>query len=112
MKMEIESVTIAAAASLSSAASCQGRALAGILMPAAWTAADLTFQASVDGTTYGNFYTVAGAEITVIATVDNFIQIEPSGFSGPLYLKVRSGPAGAAQNQAAARIITLVFREV
>jgi len=110
--LEMETVVIALGASLSGAATMEGRALAGIVMPAAWNAADLTFQASHDGTTYNNLYDAAGTEVTVTASTSRFIQIATERYAGPLFLKVRSGTAGAAVVQTAARNVILIFREI
>lgn len=104
--------TIAINESLSGAVDLEGVMVVGIVMPAGWTAADLTFQFSADGTTYGNVYNEAGAEFTIDAAVDRFIQVQPEHFWGARYLKVRSGTAGSAVAQDAARTITLVTRPI
>ena len=65
---EAQTVTIAATASLSDAARLpNGHEVVGITMPAAWTAANLTFQASPDGSTFYNLYDDEGNEVTVTA---------------------------------------------
>ena len=54
----IHTATIALSGSLSAAVAIPlTHNLVGLVMPAAWDAADLTFQGSFDGTTYGNLYT-------------------------------------------------------
>jgi hypothetical protein len=109
-------VTIANNESLSSAAWIWRNnhlgTVAAIVMPADWTAADLTFQASVDNSTYWNVYDADDAEVTVQAAEDRHIILDPADFAGCPYLKVRSGTSGAAVNQGAARTIQLVLREV
>lgn len=104
--------TIANGASLSDAVDLGGKLLGGILMPAAWTAANLTFQASADGVTYGNVYDAVGDEYTVTAAASRFIALDPSMFSGAQYVKVRSGTAGSPVNQGAARVIVLSSRDI
>lgn len=86
--------------------------LVGIIMPAVWSAASLTFQASNDNSTFADLYNAAGAEITVTASTSRWIALDPADFVGIAYLKVRSGTAGAAVNQGGDRVITLVFRPV
>lgn len=110
-----DTVTIASAASLSGAINLGGRAPVGILMPAAWTAASLTFQASLDGVTFGNVYapdpTGVQAEVEHATDVDRWVTLFPDQFAGARYLKVRSGTAGTPANQGAERILTVVLRE-
>ena len=87
-------------------------ALVAIIMPPAWTTADLTFQASNDGTNFFNMYNVAGSELTAEAGALRWIEIQPVDFSGVPFVKVRSGTAGSPVNQGATRSITLLFRPV
>jgi len=112
-RTEIETVTIAEAASLSSAADLMGSVLVGIVMPAAWTAANLTFQASANGTIYNNLYDDSGNEVGATAAVDRFIAFDSNAnFQGVRWVKVRSGTSGAAVTQAAIRTLTLVARAI
>jgi len=106
-------VTIANGESLSAAANLDRLALVGIVMPSGWTAADLTFQAceTYDGT-YVDIYDTGGNEVTVTTAASRWIAIAPQDFLSARFLKVRSGGAGAAVNQAADRTITLILRPV
>jgi hypothetical protein len=107
-----ETATIANGASLSGAVDLgAGAILSGIQMPAAWTAAGLTFQVSADGVTYANKFDAYGSEYSVpsaSATASQFISLPPSDFLGVRYIKVRSGTAGSAVAQGAERLLTLV----
>jgi len=105
---EAEAATIASGASLSAGVNLSGRVLAGVYMPASWTSADLTFQASNDGSTWFNVYMDA-AEVTVAATAATYVAIDPVAFLGVKHIKVRSGASGAAVNQAADRVLTLML---
>lgn len=107
-----ETVTIANGASLSDAVDISGAAVVGIVMPAVWTAAELTFQASADGTAYNNLYSDDDSEYSVQAAAARYIHIVPSEFAGIRYLKVRSGTSGTPVNQGAERTVTLVVRPV
>ena len=53
---EAEPILIAGGTSLSSGLNLGGRVLTGVFMPASWTAANLTFQASYDGVTFYDMY--------------------------------------------------------
>lgn len=103
-------VTIAASGSLSSAVRLKpGYDIAAIVMPSAWTAADITFQASADnGTTYNNVYDEDGNELTLTVAASRYVVIAPNQFRGAELIKVRSGTGASAVNQAAARSLTLV----
>jgi hypothetical protein len=101
---------IANGASLSGAVALGAGAPVAIATPAAWTAANLTFQGSVDGTTFLNLYDDAGTEVTVTAAVDRYIALSASLFAGCRFLKIRSGTAGTPVNQGAARTLTVVTR--
>jgi len=81
-----------------------------VIIPAAWTAAVLTFSVSVDGSTYNNLYDDGGNEVTVQADVDRFITLPPALFAGFVDFKVRSGTSGSPVNQGAERSLTVVLR--
>lgn len=101
--------TIANGASLSDAVQLDGSALVGIVMPATWTAANLTIQASHNDSTYNNVYDELGTEKTIVAAASRYISLNPADFAGSDSIKVRSGTAGTPVNQAAARSVILVL---
>jgi hypothetical protein len=98
-------VSIVINTSLSVAVQVMGGLLAVIEMPAAWDAANLTFQSSGDGVNYFNVYDELGTEVTVTAAASRRIRLDPTQWAGVQYLKLRSGTAGAAVNQTAARTL-------
>lgn len=105
-------VTIAINESLSGAADLDQYTLAAVVLPAAWTAAALTFQVTYDGTNYFDLSDYFDGEVTVsstIAVASKAISLRPSQFLRVAGVKVRSGTSGTPVNQAAARIITLVY---
>jgi len=104
-------VSIAINTSLSSAVTIRGGLVAVIEMPAAWDAANLTFQSSGDGTNYFNLYDEVGTEVTVTAAASRRIRLEPTQWAAIKYLKVRSGTAGTPVNQTAARTLYLELLE-
>jgi hypothetical protein len=107
----VKTATIANGTSLSAAVDLTGLTLVGIQMPSAWTAADLTFEASTDDGTYDDVYDGA-LEYSVSAAASRFIRIAPSDLVSAQYLKVRSGTSGTPVNQLAERAITLIARPI
>lgn len=95
--------SIEADASLSGAIAILGAAPMAIVMPSAWTAADLTFQVSHDGTNYYNLYYGGSEERILSPTAGTAVALDPGVFACWQYMKVRSGTSGTAVNQAAAR---------
>lgn len=109
---EAKAATIAAGASLSGAVDLDGCHPVGLVMPAAWTAASITFQVSLDGVTYNNLYDSSGSEYTITTAASRRIILPPSDFAGVNYLKLRSGTSGAPVNQVAQAVIQVVARAV
>jgi hypothetical protein len=84
-----------------------------IQMSTGWSAADLTFQVSADGTTFFDKYDGPGGyEYTIKAAASRSIDLNPSDWLGASWIKVRSGTTGTPVNQGADRALTLVVREV
>jgi hypothetical protein len=107
--VETLTCTIENGGSLSGAVDLGGRKLVAIDMPASWTAASLTFQASPDGATYDNMYDGATERsLTVAASYYSMLNI--GDWIGVRYMKVRSGTSGTPVNQGGARTITLVVQ--
>lgn len=106
-------VSIGAGASLSGGIDCLGQTLVGIILPAGWTTATLSFQGSVDGTNWYNIYAASGSEVvTGSFSASSYVALDPADFAGVPQLKVRSGSSSAATNQVSAVSPTLVFRGV
>lgn len=99
--------TILSGESLSAAVNLAGHVLCGVYMPAAWTAAGLSFQASIDGETFVDIYS-AGAELTAAAGASQYVALDSMLFLGVRSIKVRSGTAGVPVNQGADRALILV----
>ena len=115
--IQVEEVAIANGESLSGTVDlgAGARQLVGVQMPAAWTAASLTFAVSHDGTTFVPLYW-DGAEYTVLAAggaaASLGVSLEPSAFAGWPYVRVRSGTAGTPVNQGAERTLQVLTRAV
>jgi hypothetical protein len=103
---------IANGASLSAEIDCGSRVLGAILMPAAWDAANLTFQfATESGGTFVDLYDDAGTEYLVVAAASRAIALHQAAFKNVPFLKIRSGTAALPVNQTDDRDLTLVFSE-
>ena len=105
--------TIANGQSLSGVIDLEGRTMVGIIMPAAWTAASLTFQACATQTgTYSDLYDDSGIEVAVQAAAARAIAVDLAALKlAPWrYLRIRSGTSGTPVNQGAERILTLVVK--
>ncbi|MGY4295388.1 hypothetical protein ACVWXN_003483 [Bradyrhizobium sp. i1.4.4] len=106
----LEPITILSGQSLSSASvHLHQQRMFAILMPAAWTAAALTFQASIDGTNFFNVYDDAGNEVTVQAAASRFVVLaSPLLYLGIQRLMIRSGTNGTPVAQGADRVLQLI----
>lgn len=107
-------VSIPNGGSLSAAVNVpQGLTLVGIQMSAAWTAAAITFQGSVDGSVFQDMFNAAGTEVSVTTAAGRFVALDPGVYQSFVkQIKVRSGTSGAAVNQAAQRDLYLVFLDL
>lgn len=107
-------VTIANGAALSGLADLGGVVLVGIVMPAAWTTAALTFSASAEPSTgsqtFSDLYVSGGTELSYTVVAAHYIAVDPANWYGIRFVKLRSGTGGAPVNQAADRILTLIGR--
>jgi hypothetical protein len=112
VRFTTQTVTIANGASLSNEVDLETKTLIAIDMPASWTAANLTLQASVDNSTWDNVFDSLGTEVTITAAASRFILLNPADFVSVRYLKVRSGTSGTPVNQGGARTITLIVRAI
>ncbi|WP_354163759.1 MULTISPECIES: hypothetical protein [unclassified Bradyrhizobium] len=85
-----------------------GYRLAGIIVPAAWLAAVVTFQWSPDGTTWYDMYKADGTEYSVTPVAGKLTTIPVVDFIACRYLQLRSGTSAAPVNQTATRAITVI----
>lgn len=106
--LDYQDVTIANNGTVSTAANFGEKVLCGLTMPAAWTAADLTFQISYDGgSTWTALYDDGGTAVKVTSPgAGKYLALDPSAFAGVVRLKCVSSVA-----QGAARTLTLVSRK-
>lgn len=105
---EAESVAIASGQSLSASINLGGRIPTGVYMPAAWTAAGLSFQASQDGSAWYDIHG-SGGEVTTSASAGIYVGLNTEAFYGVNFLKVRSGTSGSPVVQGADRALSLML---
>lgn len=103
------SALIASGGSLSGAIDLGDHRLFAIQMPASWTTAGLTFQASYDGVTFADVLESEATEVAVSAAASKYIVIQnPARWLGIRYLKIRSGTSASAVNQGAERTLQVI----
>lgn len=104
---------ISAGASLSGIVNLGCLTLHGVIVPAGWAAADLTFQASNDGgVTWFEVYTATNQEVDYPNTPGTWIVIDPALWRGINCLRVRSGTKASPVAQTAAQVLVLVLQPV
>jgi hypothetical protein len=109
--MDTRTATIASGQSLSTAIDLGDAKYIGIIMPAVWDTAGLTFQASDEKEgTYRDVYDAAGTEYTVTAAAGRAFLLDSTKFAAWRFLKIRSGTAGTAVNQTAERKILVALK--
>lgn len=109
-------VQIAAGASESAQVDIGGYTAVGLIVPASWTTAGITFQASADGgTTWFELVDDTNTALGVSSIANGagrFVALDPAQWRGVRSLKIRSGTAGAPVVQTAAVTLTLLTRFV
>ena len=102
-------VTISNGTSLSPAVLIGPKTLVGVALPSGWAAANLSLQASWDGTNYFEFGNSAGLfAITTSGTVGEVIGLDPNIFRGIVAIKIRSGTAASPVNQVGDQLVQVI----
>lgn len=91
--------------SLSGAIDAENRWVYRLEMPASWTAASITFQASTDGSNFFDLYDDEGQEVTAAVNANRAVCLDYHLLFLVRYLKLRSGSASAPVAQTGARSI-------
>ena len=108
---------ISAGQSLSAQVDIGGWTLVGIIVPATWTTAGISLQASYDGgTTWSELVDQTAAAIGCSSltggTLSYFVAVDPTKLRGVRSLKVRSGTQAAPVVQVGAVTLQLLTRFV
>lgn len=105
--------TIAAGTSLSAAVGLGIKTLVGIVMPAAWTTAGLTFQSSVDGgQTFVELLGSTGTALGLTVAASQHIAVDPALWRSVNNIIIRSGTLGSPVNQVAQASLILLVKPV
>jgi len=114
--LRTRTATIASGASLSGAVTVDGEAVVAVITPAAWTAAALTFEKSIDGAAFFPVFDV-DAELDVVSAVmgtaqARWVVLDPRIYADAKAIRLRSGTSGAPVSQGADRDFTVVTRPI
>lgn len=120
-RLAYQDCAIANGAALSNICDLRNHRIVAIEMPAAWTAASITFQSIIRDDaggqstalteTFLDVYDSAGAEVAITAAASHYIvltDIQRQELAGLGRTKIRSGTTGTPVNQGAARTVRLV----
>jgi hypothetical protein len=105
-----QTLTIPAGQSLSGAIDLSGVQLYFIFMPDDWTPANISIQASYDGSKFFNAINFHGGEIMIGCRPGTCISLPPDATLGAVYLRLRSGTSEDPIPQEASRVFTLVTK--
>jgi hypothetical protein len=105
-----QTTTIANGAALSAAIDVAGCSIQGVLLPAVWTAAVMTFAVSFDGITYFPLFDSSGAEVSYTVVAGHAVFFPTYNWRMVRYLKIRSGTSASPVNQGQTTIVTLALR--
>jgi hypothetical protein len=112
--MAVSKAVIPPGAALSQTITLGARRIEGFVMPAAWTAAPLTFVGSVDNVNYLPLYSEDGTELVVQAAAGRFVTLKNdvyTKFDTVDFIQVRSGTSGTPVNQTAGATVSCVTRD-
>ena len=111
MNITTVQAVIAGGQSLSAEADIGPGVLVGIIIPTGWTAAALTFQASVDGVTWAEMVNATDTAMTFgPVTAGQYVAVDPTLWRGVAALKLRSGTLGTPVVQGSQQTLTLVTK--
>lgn len=104
--LKVKTVTILDGETTSDAIDSEGGALVGIVVPTGLEGTTFTVKASVDNSTFYDYYNDSGSQVTITCGASRFIGISAQDFVGVRYLKL----VGATQTGDIT--ITFVLRAV
>lgn len=110
--IDFQTATIGIGTSLSAEVALGEKTLVGIVMPAGWDAAGLTFQATPDDVNFSELQDGTGAAVGFTVAAGIFVAVDPTKWRGVTGIKVRSGTSGVPVNQTATRALILVTRTI
>ena len=86
----------------------EGMLLCGVQFPAAMTGTAITFDFSLDNSTWVDVKETDGTDVSYTVSAGDVVRVDPSGwaFATPGFLRITSG-----SNEAADRTINLIFKQ-
>lgn len=103
--------TVAASQSVSTPVHLNNAALVGLYVPLGWTAADITFQVSRDGTNWSNVRDAEGTEVSLAGfSAGDYVALPAGAFHGVEYMRLRSGTSGSPVAQSGEGTLYAVIR--
>tara|TARA_R100000278_G_scaffold68606_1_gene54459 strand:- start:551 stop:880 length:330 start_codon:yes stop_codon:yes gene_type:complete len=107
MKVKSVLIDVSADASNSSGVETEGLLLCGIKFPAAMTGSNITFDHSLDNSTWADVKETDGTDVTYTVSAGDLIRLDPSGwaFASNGYIRITSDGTEAAD-----RTIEVYFR--
>lgn len=114
MNASSKTVSIGAGESLSASLDLQDRNLCGLVIPAGWDAAAITFKGSIDNANFYDIYDEYGVEVEAAVTAGKICSFKDylPFFLGINYVKFRSGTSASAVNQEDAVTLTALLGKV
>lgn len=110
VEVDIDQTDGATDDAITSAINLAGHILVGVIMPATWTAAGITFEVSdTEAGTYVDLYDTSGAELALSAAASIYLAVDPVNFYGVNFLKVRSGTSATPVDQTTPRTLKLLL---
>lgn len=104
--LEFVPITIQSGQSVAEPLDLRGQSVCGIYMPDGWDAANLTFQASRDDSTWQDVYRVDGtSEYSLTVAANRYIPVDMPTMWGIRFLRLRSGTSGTPVVQTADRTL-------
>jgi hypothetical protein len=102
-------ITIPAGQSLSAAGDLTAGALALLIGPPDWTAANISFQVSLDNVTFVDLFDGSGEEVLRTVPANSGTLMATNLTQAAMYIKIRSGSRDAPVLQAADRVFTVAL---
>lgn len=104
-------ITIASGQSLSPAFKINAQFVETLIVPATWTAANLTFQVGLtEAGTFYDLYDADGNEVVLVPVAGKAMMLPSGMLRSHDWLKLRSGLAAAPVNQAADAAVLITGR--
>ena len=106
-KSEVALIDVSADATNSLGVNVENMLLCGVVFPATMTGTAITFDYSVDGSSWIDVFETDGTEVSYTVSADNVVRVDPSGwaFASNGFIRITSGSTEAAD-----RKIKLLFR--